>query len=243
MEKSGIDYVTHSWGPWRGCTKVAEGCLHCYAEREMNRWGLPFDKVTRAARASFDGIRSATKYPPDSVVFVCPWGDFLHEAADAWRPEAVALMEGRRDLTFVVPTKRLDRLPAVWRDPHPVADDPLSCNTILLASVSMQRNADQAIRHLLNAKHDWGFRVGLSVEPMVGPIVLEEPDLASIDWVVCGAESGGQARHINRQWVKDLRDACRTEGVPFYYKQGPDDDGRWTHRPVLDGRTWCETPW
>ena len=31
-----------SWNPVTGCTKVSEGCRHCYAERFAERWrGIP----------------------------------------------------------------------------------------------------------------------------------------------------------------------------------------------------------
>jgi protein gp37 len=31
-ENSNIEWTDHSWSPWRGCTKVSPGCMHCYAE-------------------------------------------------------------------------------------------------------------------------------------------------------------------------------------------------------------------
>lgn len=32
MEHSGIEWTDHTFNPWIGCTRVSEGCVHCYAE-------------------------------------------------------------------------------------------------------------------------------------------------------------------------------------------------------------------
>jgi protein gp37 len=41
----------------------------------------------------------------------------------------------------------------------------------------------------------------------------------SIDWVICGGESGPKARPMHPQWARDLRDQCAAAGVPFFMKQ------------------------
>ena len=54
-ENTKIEWATHSWNPWRGCTKVSPGCANCYAETlTMNRMGggkyikgTPRNKITR----------------------------------------------------------------------------------------------------------------------------------------------------------------------------------------------------
>ena len=38
-EQTKIEWCDHSWSPWRGCTKVSEGCAHCYAEALADRFG------------------------------------------------------------------------------------------------------------------------------------------------------------------------------------------------------------
>lgn len=63
MKDSKIGWTHHTFNPWRGCTKVSPGCVHCYAERGSKRnprvlgvWG---DKGTRvmAAQAQWDEAR------------------------------------------------------------------------------------------------------------------------------------------------------------------------------------------
>jgi protein gp37 len=79
----------------------------------------------------------------------------------------------------------------------------------------------------------------LSLEPLLGP--LPSLDLAGIDWVIVGGESGPGARVLDPQWVRDLREQALSAGVRFFFKQWggrtPKAGGR-----ILDGRTWDEMP-
>jgi protein gp37 len=57
-----------------------------------------------------------------------------------------------------------------------------------------------------------------------------------IDWVICGGESGGQARPFDLAWARSLRDQCQDAGVAFLFKQLGDNpvvrvDGKLTTWP------------
>lgn len=43
--------------------------------------------------------------------------------------------------------------------------------------------------------------------------------LNRIDWVICGGESGPNARPMHPDWPRSLRDQCAAAGVPFFFKQ------------------------
>jgi protein gp37 len=79
----------------------------------------------------------------------------------------------------------------------------------------------------------------LSLEPLLGP--LPSLDLAWIDWVIAGGESGPGHRPVDLDWVRDLRDRCGERGIAFFFKQvggqTPKAGGR-----DLDGRTWDQMP-
>jgi protein gp37 len=52
---SAIEWCDHTFNPWRGCTKVSEGCRNCYAEALSHRnpsvlgqWGPPGTRVPAA---------------------------------------------------------------------------------------------------------------------------------------------------------------------------------------------------
>ncbi len=37
-DNSKIEWTQHTFNPWMGCTKVSPACMHCYAERDMDKW-------------------------------------------------------------------------------------------------------------------------------------------------------------------------------------------------------------
>lgn len=49
-----------------------------------------------------------------------------------------------------------------------------------------------------------------------------------IDWVICGGESGANARPMHPDWARSLRDQCAAAGVPFFFKQWGEWI-EWTH--------------
>jgi protein gp37 len=97
-------------------------------------------------------------------------------------------------------------------------------------SVENQRTADERIPILLQtpAAVRW-----ISAEPLLEPLdlmsngYLPPPDYesdgkVSLDWVVCGAESGPGARDFDLQWARSLIRQCRSVNVPVFMKQvGP----------------------
>lgn len=42
---------------------------------------------------------------------------------------------------------------------------------------------------------------------------------AVLDWIICGGESGPNARPMHPDWVRSLRDQCAAAGTPFLFKQ------------------------
>jgi len=83
----------------------------------------------------------------------------------------------------------------------------------------------------------------VSAEPLLGPVDLS-PWLSEIGWVIAGGESGPNARPMELDWARALRDQCQAANVPFFLKQlGGWPDKRGGAEAVLDGRTWTETPW
>lgn len=77
----------------------------------------------------------------------------------------------------------------------------------------------------------------LQVTPAVARIVSAEPLLSDIkmrgakpDWVIVGGESGPNARPMNPDWARSLRDQCAAAGIPFMFKQW----GEWLPRSHLN---------
>jgi protein gp37 len=79
----------------------------------------------------------------------------------------------------------------------------------------------------------------LSLEPLLGP--LPSLNLAGIDWVIVGGESGPGHRPLDLDWVRQIRDRCVALGIPLFFKQVGGRTAKAGGR-LLDGRTWDQFP-
>jgi len=99
-----------------------------------------------------------------------------------------------------------------------------------------QQRADERIPILLDTPAAVRF---VSVEPMLGPVDILDPLFAegkagsphldvldarnlgmpSLDWVICGGETGQNARPMHPDWARALRDQCVAAKTPFFFKQ------------------------
>jgi protein gp37 len=73
----------------------------------------------------------------------------------------------------------------------------------------------------------------------LGP--LDGINLAGIDWVIVGGESGPHYRTMDIGWARTLRDTCRAAEVPFFFKQWGGRTSKQRGRE-LDGEIWSEMP-
>ncbi len=214
-EKTKISWTDATWNPWQGCHKVSAGCTNCYMFREKNRFGQTPDVVVRSAERTF---LSPLHWKEPRKIFVCSWSDFFIEEADAWRAEAWDIIRQTPHHTYQLCTKRPERikycLPPDWGDGWK--------NVWLGVTAENQEMADLRIPILLEtpAAVRW-----VSCEPLLGPLWLDRPLLerlvysVTIDWVVVGGESGRDARPMQPDWARTLRDQCAAENMPFFFKQ------------------------
>lgn len=120
-----------------------------------------------------------------------------------------------------------------------------------------QQRADERIPILLQIPAAVRF---VSIEPMLGPVDLSLSDgvdlsmsvgtglkpgksylINSLDWVICGSESGPNHRKTKIEWIRDLREQCISANVPFFLKQ-MEINGRMVKMPELDGKIWAQFP-
>ncbi len=102
-------------------------------------------------------------------------------------------------------------IPAGWSSGH------WPCHVGLMITVVNQEQADHDVPKLLTLKERLGIPwIGLSIEPLLGPIDLS-PWLDRIDWIIVGGESGRQARVMHPDWARSLRNQCATFEKPFLF--------------------------
>lgn len=243
-----IEWANKTWNPVTGCTKVSEGCRNCYAERMANRLrgrcGYPADDPFRVTLHP-EKLNEPLKWRKPSRIFVCSMGDLFHEDVPTefiWRIFSV-MLEAQHH-TFIVLTKRSERMKMILNEMVMVSGKELPKNVIGMVTVEKQEYENR-INDLLETP----FRSrGVSIEPMLGPIDLHlqrsdriihvlEPSKYfpgvkhsgkfenKISWVICGGESGPNARPMHPDWVRSLREQCQAAGVPYFFKQW----GEWVH--------------
>ena len=213
--KSAIEWTDATWNPVTGCTKITRGCDHCYAERFAERFrgtlGHPFkdgfDLKLRPERLS-----QPLSWKRPRRVFVNSMSDLFHKEIPATFIDRVFdTMEATDRHTFQVLTKRSSLMMTYLRRRYGSRPAPQH----IWCGVSVEdHTATTRIRHLRQTPISTRF---LSIEPLLGPI--GNVDLEGIAWVIVGGESGPKARPMQLAWVIDIRDRCKREGVPFFFKQ------------------------
>jgi protein gp37 len=230
-ETTHIEWTEATWNPWHGCAKVSPGCAHCYMFRDKKRFGQDPTAIVRSSDATF---RAPLRWREARRIFTCSWSDFFIAEADAWRDEAWKIISATRRHTYQILTKRPERI----LQNVPKTSGPLA-NVWLVISAENQKYFD--IRWEILSDIPATVR-GISAEPLLGPIDLTRAlQSGLLSWVIVGGESGPHARPVDPRWVRDLRDQCVAERVPFFFKQwGGVFKNR--HGRSLDNRTWDEMP-
>lgn len=125
---SKIEWTQATWNPLRGCTRVSEGCRHCYAEQIASRFsgpGQPYEGLATRGPARWTGkVRLVEEHLADPLrwrkprrIFVNSMSDLFHESVpDEWIDRVFAVMAATPRHTYQVLTKRPERMRAYLAD-------------------------------------------------------------------------------------------------------------------------------
>lgn len=132
-----------TWNPTRGCRRVSDGCMNCYAERQAARFsgkGLPYEgliKITKkgprwSGKSKFvvDHLSDPLEWRKPKRIFVDSMSDLFYEGFSNKQIAAVfGIMAAARQHTFQVLTKRPERMKAffVWLQGVCRGNAPLWC--------------------------------------------------------------------------------------------------------------------
>ena len=270
MEDSKIEWTTHTFNPWIGCTKVSAGCDHCYAEELNTRhkwsgWGPKGKRVRTAANSWARPAvwnRKAVETGIRARVFCASLADvFDHEAPAGAREGLFALIRATPMLDWQLLTKRPQNfqkfLPADWGGGYK--------NVWLGISAENQKTYDLRWPVLRDTPSQLRF---VSYEPALGRLSIMEPANAKAewarlpDWVIWGGESGPDARPMEIGWARKITAECVGNLIPVFgkqwgsYKNNPlvrcggsielvkriDPPSNGKGGAVLDGQLWREFP-
>jgi protein gp37 len=179
---SSIEWTDHTFSPWWGCTKVSEGCTHCYADTLSRRFGHDVwgPKAPRRffgdkhwqeplkwnKQADADGVRRRVFCASMADVFERHMLPNVQSQLTMARSRLWELIEQSPHLDWLLLTKRPENIremvPVRWLHEVPA-------NVWYGTSTENQEQADTRIPELLKVPAVVRF---LSAEPLLGPIDL-----------------------------------------------------------------------
>jgi len=241
-DHSAIEWTEATWNPTTGCDKTSPGCDHCYAltlSKRLKAMGsakYQRDGDPRTSGPGFgltvhpDALDIPRSWASPRLIFVNSMSDLFHKDVPIdYIRRVFDVIADTPQHTYQMLTKRSKRLASI----APRLDWPT--NLWMGVSIESQKYAFR-MDHLREVGSAVRF---VSAEPLLGP--LTDLDLTGIHWMIAGGESGHDARPMDEQWVRDLRDQCFAAGTPFFFKQWggrtPKAGGR-----ELEGQTYDEMP-
>lgn len=211
MAQSNIEWTELTWNPVTGCSKISPGCKNCYAEvmtRRLKSMGVEKYSDGFKIRVHPDTLTTPFSWKRSKVVFVNSMSDLFHPEVPLDYIKAVfAVMNQTPQHIYQVLTKRSERL-------LEIASELKWTNNIWMGvSVENEKYAYR-IAELSATPARIKF---LSIEPLIDE--LNSLNLAEINWVIVGGESGHNARPIKREWIEKIRLVCEQDSIPFFFKQ------------------------
>ena len=194
-------------------------------KRFENKWGK-FSEI----QFHIDRLSIPSKKKTPTVYFVNSMSDLFHKKIpDSFIKKVFEKMNENPQHTFQVLTKRAERITEL--------NHTLNWTPNIWLGVSIENSSVyDRIKPLVASSAHIKF---LSVEPLLASV--KDIPLNGIDWVIVGGESGRKARPLEREWVIEIRNQCKLEKIPFFFKQwggtNKKDSGR-----LLDGKEYNQMP-
>lgn len=260
-----MKYWDDAWGLVGGCTPCSPGCRSCWSAAAAN---MRSHQKNQKVRTQYEGLTCLRNGVPTyngtirlfhdrlelplrrrKPTVWSIWNDLFHEdVPEDFIRETHWTMQRCGWHRFLVLTKRAERMAAFFSSRQ---DAPFLPHVYYGLTICNQPEADTMLSPWNSAVPGMKF---LSIEPMLGPIDLNEADpewwiSTGINAVIIGGETGPHARPLQPDWVRKVRDDCASVGMPFFFKYfGDGNRMKWettTGRGgrLLDGREHNDMPW
>lgn len=201
MQRTKIDWCTHTVNPVVGCTF---GCSYCYARKMNNRfnwiedWRKPVFYPERLKQLS-------SKKP--KIIFMNSMSD-IADWKEKWKDEVFKAIDENPQHIYLFLTKRLSK----------AYQDIKYSNTVWLGNtITRQKDFIREFGRPSGAKRFY------SIEPILEPIKLPQNNIpkVNIQWVIIGAETGNRKEKVvpEKEWIMDIVKQCRDWGIPVFMKE------------------------
>ena len=216
MGKTKIEWTDVVWNPVTGCDPVSIGCDNCYSATFAKRFwkGRPFSDV----QFHPERLELPLHWKNPRRIFVDSMGDLFHPKMQTeWLDKIFWNIGLCPHHKFLILTKRILEAQVYFK-----SIKYFYSNLWLGVSVENQQTADERIPILLSIPTAKRF---VSYEPALGPIDFGELLIDGLDWLICGGETGRNARPCHQNWIRSVRDQCVEADTPFFFKGW----GEWSH--------------
>jgi protein gp37 len=212
--KSRIEWTESTWNPLTGCNKISPGCKFCYAERFAKRL-------------------QAMGQPNYRNGFKLTLHEHVVEQPLSWKKPQMIFVNSMSDLFHKdVPLEFIQKVFDVMNQAGWHVFQVLTKRSERLLEVHRHLSWPQNVWMGVSVENsDYTFRIDhlrktgakikfLSLEPLLGPL----PALIKSDWIL------------------EIKEQCREEDVPFFFKQWGGKNKKKNGR-LLEGKTWDELPY
>lgn len=193
---------------------------------------MGIEKYSNGFRLTYhiDELSVPYNWKKPRIIFVNSMSDLFHEDMPLdFIKKVFGVMNECPQHIFQVLTKRAD----IMAHYAPLLE--ISPNIWMGVTVEHQNYVNR-IDYLRNIPAAVKF---LSLEPLLSD--LPDLNLFGIDWVIAGGESGPSARPIEKEWVRNIRDTCIKENIPFFFKQWGGFNKKAAGK-TIDDKIWCQMP-
>jgi protein gp37 len=230
---SAIEWTESTWNPVTGCSEISAGCRNCYAKRmalRLQAMGQPNYRNGFRVTCHSKSLDLPLSWKKPQMIFVNSMSDLFHiKVPCEFISKIFDVMSRTPQHIYQFLTKRAERLAEL--------SDLMPWSKNVWAGITVEATEYKyRIELLRQTKANIKF---LSLEPLLEDIGKLE--LTGVDWVITGGESGPGARPINVNWVRNIREQCIEQNVPFFFKQWGGFNKKKNGR-LLDGKTWDEMP-
>lgn len=226
MRTTKIEWTERTWNPVTGCSKVSEGCAHCYAEtmaRRLHAMGL--NKYRNGFRTTLhqEALREPFSWITPCTIFVCSMSDLFHtDVPFEFIDQVLDVIRRTPQHRYQLLTKRAERMAEYFMTRQ------VPRNAWIGVTVECQSSMHRidALRDIQHAPVRF-----LSCEPLLED--LPNLNLQDIDWVIVGGESGVSGRPMKPEWVKSIQQQAKEQNTAFFFKQW----GTWGEDGVKRSKT------
>lgn len=240
MKTTKIEWTDKTWNPITGCTKISQGCTHCYAEamtRRLNAMGQAKYANGFSVTLHDECLDEPLTWKQPHTIFVCSMSDLFHKDVPfEFIDKVIDIICRTPQHRYQLLTKRAERMSEYFSTRE------VPRNAWLGVTVEAQ-SSKKRIDCLRSLNAPIRF---LSCEPLIEDLGIL--NLENINWVIVGGESGPQARPMKEEWVLSIQEQTQRQGSAFFFKQwgtwGSDGVKRNKHKngKLINGKAFQAMP-